>query len=461
MRHNYLGRKTLSKPVLTGGDAPPEPEIAAGTKVLVLGSTGHANVTAVPWSAQLPNIVDFHVCVVVTKTLSDDFIREMTSEYFEAIAAKLRRLLLSGGKVVVLGDQFRRVARPKKHPENMSNYEWAPFDLRFRSETGDTVEARSRRFPGFLGRLKRWTFHYQCAAIDDAWIRNLEEKQKWSIDTNALAVNREGRLLCGTHRVQLYDGRWVSSGFESVVQYPGRPSRVTGEFVYLSPLQDTDEREEVSLLLADFGLKIETPPPEWVEKVEVPGVPELLGKLAGASAEIRKLETARGELEAELQKLKRWGRLLYATGAELEEIFRESLILLGGRVEEAKYAKEEYILHIPGGEILVEVKGNTKSISLDNVRQILDYTVHYLKDTNKEGKGVLFGNAWRLLPPDQRDTRDKPYFPDDVKRTAAKHGIALLSSKDYFAVFCRFLKGEVPGAEILKKLESTNGVVVF
>jgi hypothetical protein len=429
--------------------------------VLVLGSTGHANVTAVSWEEKLPNIVDFHLCIIVVKTISDEFLKRKDSRYFDAISLQLRRLLLSKGKVIILGDTFRRIDKPKSHPDSASNYDWCPFAITFTREQGDTVQLGGTRFSGYLGKLKRWSFHYACSAIDRDWRNSLDEYERYNVSTASLATNREGKLLAGCHKVEIHQAHRVSAGYEMVTRWPENPTRITGELVFLSPLQDVDERETVALLLSDLGLKEDTPPPQWVEKIEVPGVEDLTDVISLFDRDIKSLQDAKTKKDLELQRLRRWARLLYATGGELEDIFRESLEALGGTVKAAKYASEEYILQTSAGEILVEVKGNTKSVSLDDVRQLVEYTLHYQRDTRKEGKGVLFGNAWRLIPPDERDTKDKPYFPDDVKRSAARFGIALVSSKAYFAAFCRFLKGEVKGGEILEKLAKADGVVSF
>jgi len=255
-------------------------------------------------------------------------------------------------------------------------------------------------------------------------------------------MNREGRLLGGSHRVRFYKARSRSSGYEAYKEWPSILDLSTGESIFLTPLADLDEQQAVGLLLADLGLKEESPPPKWVEKLVVPGAVDLSKDVEDLSRAIADIEAKKVQKLDDLKKREQWAKLVYATGAELEKIFGESLTLLGGKISEAKYATEEYVLTVPQGELLIEVKGNTKSVSLDNVRQVLDYTIHYLKDTKKEGKGVLFGNAWRLLLLDERDTKDKPYFPDDVRKTAEKHGIALISSKAYFEAFCDFLAGK-------------------
>jgi hypothetical protein len=52
-------------------------------------------------------------------------------------------------------------------------------------------------------------------------------------------------------------------------------------------------------------------------------------------------------------------------------------------------------------------------------------------------------------------------FPDNVITSAASNSIELVSSIDFFHVFCRFLAGEVAGTAILDRITSAVGVISF
>jgi hypothetical protein len=154
-------------------------------------------------------------------------------------------------------------------------------------------------------------------------------------------------------------------------------------------------------------------------------------------------------------------RLLYASGAELEDIVRKSFELLGATVLPAKYAQEEYILHVGGQEFLMEVKGVSKSISLTHLRQLSDYMLRYQEETGKESKGILLGNAWRHMPPDMRNKEETPEFPDNVVKRAEQLGISLVSSSILLGSVLHVLKKEVEAARILSIMTTTIGVLRF
>jgi hypothetical protein len=93
--------------------------------------------------------------------------------------------------------------------------------------------------------------------------------------------------------------------------------------------------------------------------------------------------------------------------------------------------------------------------------QLLGYLAKFEEDEGRSGKGILLGNAWKDLPVDERDQKNSVIFPDNVIASAASNSIALVSSVDFFDVFCRFLAGEVTGTAILDRVTSAVGVVSF
>ena len=174
---------------------------------------------------------------------------------------------------------------------------------------------------------------------------------------------------------------------------------------------------------------------------------------------INSLESDKQNLQANLNELHEIRKLLYATGKELEDVLSECLENLGGSVEPASYGEEEYVLIFDNQEHLIEVKGVQKSVSLTHLRQLNDYLAHYEEDTGNSCKGILFGNAWRITPPEDRGSGDRIEFPDNVIRRSEKWEIALWSSVQFFELYCRFLANEVSGELVLRYLVGRDGYV--
>jgi hypothetical protein len=130
-------------------------------------------------------------------------------------------------------------------------------------------------------------------------------------------------------------------------------------------------------------------------------------------------------------------------------------------VTPAKYSQEEFVFEHKAALCLVECKGVGKSIALTHIRQLFDYMTKFEEEEGKKGKGVLLGNAWRDLMLHDRGLENTAVFPDNVIARGQQLGIALVSSVDFFNVFCRFLEREVTGEAILDRITSAVGVVDF
>lgn len=124
-------------------------------------------------------------------------------------------------------------------------------------------------------------------------------------------------------------------------------------------------------------------------------------------------------------------------------------------------ATDEFIINVEGTKILAEVKGNTKSISKSDLGQLITDLGEHLKITGDEIDGILIGNAWRLLPIEDRNTPDKPVFPDNVIKIAERRNVSLLSTTDLFRALCEVLKDLSQKKDTLGKLVGRQGIIDF
>ncbi len=120
---------------------------------------------------------------------------------------------------------------------------------------------------------------------------------------------------------------------------------------------------------------------------------------------------------------------------------------------------DEFIIEIGSKEALIEVKGNIRSVTKDDVAQLVADLMEHLKTTGHEIKGVLIGNGWRLEPLEHRDTRNKPIFSRDAIRVAENHNIGLLSTTELFKAYCQILEDPTCKKEILNKIISGTGIL--
>jgi len=264
--------------------------------------------------------------------------------------------------------------------------------------------------------------------------------------------NREKKVLAGAWY-------WWTESKSGPKKYPEVD---LGPIVLLPLLKGIDSRLAINLLLEDiFKRPQATITPVWTDSIKMPFLENIEKQINKELQKIAKSRDKISELKKQKAELNYYKKLIYADGTELEDVFSKCLCKLGAKVNPAKYANEEYCLLYNKVEYPVEAKGNSKSVSLKNLRQLIDYLLIYDDNTRKRNKGILFGNAWKKLPLNQRNTHQKPIFPKNVIERAEANNVALVSSVDFFEAFCKFLNNRSLGKKILDCIVHSVGVVDF
>lgn len=431
--------------------------LASPEKCLVLGSTGYSGIASVGWNdGDLPNIVDYDVVVVDVRALDDAILESVSKARFKTLRTQLARLLLSKGRIIVISD-FKKVYRQPSPPYTMiaNNYSWSPIDIDIWDESGESLKIKEDQYPSYLKHLERWPYYFLIPenCILQECIRYFGSGHvvnHHSLPTSYIE-NRYGGMIAGSYVIEVIEN------------IEGRNRRrFSGEIVLLPLIEKLDHKEAVRLVIEDLtGKTLGYTPPGWVDTVSVPHVTEVEEEIQKREKQIDSLCDEIGQLNDERNALNSVLTLLYASGHDLEEIVQFCFEELGAEVTSAKYGQEEYVLRYEGKEYLVEVKGVSKSISLTHQRQLYDYMIKYEEDTGQACKGILFGNAWRTIPPNERDTTHKPEFPDNVVRRAKELNVALVSSTRFFKVYCQFMNDKSKAPLIMKEILNHNGVIGF
>ena len=209
----------------------------------------------------------------------------------------------------------------------------------------------------------------------------------------------------------------------------------------------------VEFLLSRHVGNTMTPKPNWVDNILVPGENAL-------RETIRKEKQALDEHQQQLLRKEESKNLLYETGIPLEDVVKSIFVSLGALIEPS-VVTDEFVINVAGKRVLAEVKGNTKSISKGDVAQLnIDTEVHF-KKTNEKIDGILIGNGFRLLPIDERNTNDKPVFPNNVIEIAKASDIGLLSTISLFNAYCQLIENPTRKLEILNKVINGHGLITF
>ena len=436
-------------------------------KYLVIGSTGHKYVDCVEWDAKsLPNIVDYDFIILNVRSINDDFLKNISSDYINNLRKNLARFLISNGILIILTDFFRKVERDKKYPEFCNNYFWSPISISIKNEVGDTISIQANKFPKYFSKFKKWMYYFylpkNCLSHELINLIGNTNDIKYSLPTEVLIKNRYDALLSCSYSFEIYKKKYKQEMYDGYYYFPQEPDDVFGEVNLLPLIPELDYKEALNLILEDIiGKKQTSLPPNWTNKIEMPlineinnDIEELLKNISDEQSQIHQLTVQKVEIEE-------YKKLVYTDGKELEDIFKKCLESLGGKIEPAKYSNEEYCFIHKGNECPIEAKGVTKSVSLTHLRQLIDYVLKYEEETGKNCLGILLGNAWKSIPLENRNTTDRPYFPSNVIQRSNDLNIALISSLDFLDIYKKFLRDNSIGKKILDRIVQSKGVVDF
>jgi len=436
-------------------------------RLLVIGCTSFSGIDSVAWNTKtIPNIPDYDRIVVSVPHISKEFLDTVKGQYFQDMRSALVMFLHSGGKLIVLVSPRVEIKRPLLYPDYVSNTDWCPITYITPDETGKSIVERKKIYPSYLQKMEDWTFSLaipgSCLSNEITNFYGSTHNTKYKVPLEPYLENRYGRVLAGQFYVEVRKERQKSNEWNSWTEYPKEADETTGHIILLPLIDKMSPEEALAVILhEEVGYSVKSSEPDWVKNIEMPFVAEHINQISAAETEIAQQKGIIENIGAKISEINSFRRLLYATGFELEDVVKESLQRLGAKVSPAKYGQEEYILELNGEEYLIEVKGVTKSIGLTHLRQLNDYLLKYQEDTGRECKGILFGNPWRNIPPQNRGSEETPLFPDNVIKRAEQWGISLVSSTAFFNAFIKTLEDVSHSKEVLSEMITANGVAHF
>lgn len=229
----------------------------------------------------------------------------------------------------------------------------------------------------------------------------------------------------------------------------------------------------VSALLALEGALRESsripPPPDWSmdSRYSLSSENQIGEQIEVIRGEIGKLSERKMKFENELAQAGNLRKLLYEQGGPLEVVVREALTIFGFKAMPIAEGDSEFdaiFIDPAGRRCLGEVEGkDNKQINIDKFSQ-LERNIQ--EDFQREGitehaKAVLFGNAFRLNPIEERNE----FFTTKCMTAAKRIKAALVRTPDMFAP-AKYLKehpeDEKYAAQCREAIITTEGeMVVF
>ncbi len=187
-------------------------------------------------------------------------------------------------------------------------------------------------------------------------------------------------------------------------------------------------------------------------------------ELLFAEEALERAQKEKDNLKAELAEAGHLRGLLFETGKPLETMILKALRALGFEAENFQDDANEFdaVFFSAEGRLLGEAEGkDNKAINITKLRQL---TMNIEEDFGRDevtlrAKGVLFGNAYRLTAPADRDAP----FTEKCITSATAQSIALVHTPDLFAVTRHVIEsGDADFAKQCREvLVSSVGMVSF
>lgn len=223
-----------------------------------------------------------------------------------------------------------------------------------------------------------------------------------------------------------------------------------------------------SLLLINKNIKSnsnKTIQPSWVndEKYILRNEIEIISHMVDKEKELSTIQNEIHRLKESLSQETSVKDLLYEQGKPLEYAIMRVLKLLGFTVSQYKENDSEFdvVFECPEGRLLGEVEGkDNKPINIDKLRQ-LDMNIHedFARDEVKTiAKGVLFGNAYRLIELEKRNE----FFTEKCIIASARSNVALVKTQDLYFIYQSIDNlSDEDKKNIRQILLDANGIVDF
>lgn len=209
-----------------------------------------------------------------------------------------------------------------------------------------------------------------------------------------------------------------------------------------------------------------TPAPSWASssRYRFTRENELEIGISALTSQVAKLQADKAALERDLRKAGGLRRLLYEQGRPLEKAILEALTLLGFEARPFAHGESEFdaVFDSPEGRCLGEAEGkDIKAINIDKLSQLeRNLQEDFARDDVKKfAKGVLFGNAFRLSPLEDRGD----FFTEKCVSGAKRARIALVRTPDLFGPV-KYMKEHLEDTEYAtlcrETIYATEGAIV-
>jgi len=322
-----------------------------------------------------------------------------------------------------LGTTSKRKGEVSYQTQDHSNYSAIPGGLKIRNSKGQRITVNDTIFKPLYSLIE-----------EIAEFRVILENEELTGSFTA----RDGSNLGGVAKVKETDGNMVLLpyfNFDHMVEDFEDEERWTDEAVKIS------KGVIKQLVEIDKALKNKeqvTPPPDWITDFNLPKAADVIKTdIENISTKIATMKAEKEKRENDFKDYESYLSLLFASGKELESSIEKTLKLIGYDVKNYRHGDLEidHIIQSPDGKerMIGETEGKDNSaVAISKFRQLESNINEDFERDEIElpARGVLFGNGFRMIKPDDRPDQ----FSEKCKTNAKRLGTALIRTSDLYPV---------------------------
>lgn len=295
-------------------------------------------------------------------------------------------------------------------------------------------------------------------------------------DTFELVANQYKSLFDKFKADMVYKAVLESKAIEPIVKIPnsdsiigGRLECFSGNIIFLPYVSVIgsrgknlhDKKKDFFETLYDFDDRLNTKEnqsveiPKWVDDFVILGEEKeklILEKKRKALLDIQREISLQ---EEKLATLKKYKSILTSTGPDLEDKVKEIFTQLGFQLRPSKKGRCDIIAKYNNKDIVVEVKGLTKSASEDNTMQLEKWVIEFNDAEKKIPKSILLVNGFLKLP---LDARKEVVFPSQMQKLSKGRGQCLITTTQLLCLFIEVSENPKCRDSRLTELLNTEGV---
>ncbi len=418
-------------------------------KILVLGQKVQSRqVSSYRWS-EIPsqiNVTDFDTVILNFSTISDSNKKEAfkISEFprWEQFSRLFRR---RESQIITIGLFDESMSRNAQDHLSLTQL-GSPFEAFVVCDPGTAFNLIADEFEGYFRMLSRWKVFL--------------EGIKW--------FDEQGYFFAGLYSKDL--GKLhpridpiATTTFHKPIAFSlqASPDRATppmsGRLISLPPPTERSSEDGVIWILRNlYGLLLERQQPDWLASYKLPGEPEIHTIISQYEQKISETQKKIEAAKLDLEKLTRFKKLLYEQDEALEQIVRDSLRVLGATVTdpERKGREDGRLVDPFGRKGMLEVKGRTGTLRVQDVRQLEDWVQGAAESENWPSKGLLIANLMCNIDPDSR----KDLVPSNCSDLLSRYHSCLITTSQLFQALVQQLSGTLDSKNFWDTIFSTDGI---